>query len=111
MLSAPQPEPELLKTVLAPLLEDFLFWFGRTQKALETQKPKFLTQPEYTTFLTRLGEAQQAVRTAQTLLIATEGQAGVEMAVILPWHRLMMECWQIGWRSRQSNADRADLSE
>ncbi|MEB3174594.1 MAG: DUF2605 family protein, partial [Cyanobacteriota bacterium] len=39
------------------------------------------------------------------LFLATNQQAGVEMKVLMPWHQLVMECWQVGLRSRQREDD------
>jgi len=41
---------------------------------------------------------------------ATGGQAGVETAALIPWHRLVMECWQVGMRFRleQSTEQKQD---
>ncbi|MGB7519701.1 MAG: DUF2605 family protein, partial [Spirulinaceae cyanobacterium] len=46
------------------------------------------------------------VKVAQMLLQATDGQAGIETATLVPWHRLVAECWQLSqkWRSHQAQA-------
>ncbi|MGV0029433.1 DUF2605 family protein, partial [Phormidesmis priestleyi] len=40
------PEPELLKTVLQPLLEDFRYWFARSRELLETEQLSFMSHQE-----------------------------------------------------------------
>ncbi len=100
------PENELLKTVLRPLLEDFQYWFSRSQSLLEAKEISFLSNEERTNLLARLSRAQQEVSVAQMLLQATDGQAGIETATLVPWHQLVAECWQISqrWRSHQEQA-------
>lgn len=94
------PEPEFLKDVLHPLLEDFQYWFERSRQLLETQTITFLGDEKQSSLLERVKQAQQEVATAQALLKATGGQVGLETAVLMPWHQLVMECWQVGMRFR-----------
>jgi hypothetical protein len=96
-------EPELLKQVLAPLLEDFQYWFDRSQKLLETSRLSFIGETEQQALLNRIVSAQKGVAAAQSLLIATDGQAGVEMTVLMGWHRLVAECWAISMKHRSQN--------
>jgi hypothetical protein len=98
MLNPPISDPELLKTVLDPLLDDFQFWFRRTRELLEKERLGFLEANAQTDLLSRLCKTQQQVTVAQSLLEATEGEAGIEMAVLMPWHQLVLECWQISRR-------------
>jgi Protein of unknown function (DUF2605) len=96
-------EPDLLKTVLQPLLEDFQYWFGRSQLLLETESLSFMSAEQQTELLERVRQAQQEVRVAQLLFRATEGQVGIETAVLIPWHQLVTECWQVGVRYRREH--------
>jgi Protein of unknown function (DUF2605) len=96
-------EPDLLKTVLQPLLEDFQYWFGRSQLLLETESLGFMSAVQQTDLLERVRQAQQEVGTAQMLLRATHGQVGVETAVLIPWHHLVTECWQVTMKHRQEH--------
>lgn len=105
MLSPNLPEPELLKTILEPLLEDFQYWFARSRALLETEKISFLSSEEQADLLARIREAQQEVDTAQILLKATDGKAGVEMDVLIPWHKLLTECWKVSMRNRMEKAN------
>ncbi len=96
-------ENELLKAVLEPLLEDFQYWFSRSCSLLEGKEITFLTDKEQVDLLARLSHAQQEVSVARMLLQATDGQAGIETATLVPWHQLVTECWQISqkWRASQ----------
>jgi hypothetical protein len=95
------PEQELLKTVLQPLLEDFQYWFSRSRTLLETEDITFLSKEEQTDLLERVKLAQQEVATAVMLFQATDGQVGIETKTLLPWNKLLGECWKVGmqWRS------------
>lgn len=104
MLNPNLPEPNLLKTVLEPLLEDFQYWFGRSRTLLETEEIAFLGAERQADLLERVLLAQQEVRAAQTLLKLTDGQAGVEMQVLMPWHKLLTECWQVSARNRMEKS-------
>jgi hypothetical protein len=111
----PQSQPseqELLKTVLQPLLEDFQYWFSRSRSLLETEDITFLSEEQQSDLLARVRKAQQEVTTAQMLFQATNGQVGVETATLLPWHRLMSECWQVGmrWRALGVSAPGKEIS-
>lgn len=93
-------EPELLKSLLQPLLEDFQYWFERSQALFESEEISFMTAEEQSDLLARIKQAQQEVATAQMLLKVTEGQVGVETSVLMPWHQLVTECWQVSVRVR-----------
>lgn len=104
MLNPKLPEPDLLKAVLQPLLEDFQYWFERSRQLLEREEIPFLSSNEQLDLLNRVKQAQQEVRIAQTLFEATVGQVGVETAVLMPWHQLLTECWQVAIRFRQEQS-------
>ncbi len=101
MLNVPFSDPELLKSILEPLLEDFQYWFGRTKTLLEAQSVVGLSAQDQADLLERLDQTQREVGAAQSLLKATAGSTGVDPAVLGPWHGLVLECWQVGIRSRQ----------
>lgn len=94
-------EYELLKAVLDPLLEDFQYWFSCSRDLLETETLSFLMPQEQATLLERVKTSQAEVSTAQMLFRATGGQAGIDTAILVPWHQLVAECWQVArrWRS------------
>lgn len=94
-------DPTLLKTVLAPLLDDFQFWFTGTRTLLEQERLGFLELQAQSDLLSRIRHTQQQVAAAQSLLEATDGEAGLEVAVLMPWHQLVLECWQVGRQFRQ----------
>ncbi len=102
MLPLPS-DPDLLKQVLAPLLEDFQYWFARSQQLLESEPLTFMSPEAQQTMLERIIEAQHSVAAAQSVLVATDGQAGVEMTVLIGWHKLVTECWSLSMQKRSTN--------
>ena len=106
MLNSNLPEPELLKTVLQPLLEDFKYWFGRSCSLLETERISFLSIEQQSNLLERVRQAQQEVSTAQMLFQVTGRQVGIHMATLMPWDRLVTECWEVGMRFRSEQSIR-----
>jgi hypothetical protein len=100
MFDFDKPEHESLRALLEPLLEDFQYWFERSLSLLENHEIEFLGTEKQADLLARVRQAQQEVYVAQMLLSATDGKAGIDTAVLLPWHRLVAECWQIAIRFR-----------
>ncbi|MCM1983808.1 DUF2605 domain-containing protein [Lyngbya confervoides] len=96
------PDQALLKSVLEPLFEDFQHWFGRTQVILQTQTVDFLSETEQAALLHQLDQAMAEVTAAQALFGAMGAQAGVETTVLMNWHQLVTQCWQVIMRSSQS---------
>jgi len=90
-------------------LEDFTYWFGRSQTLLENEKIDFLESSKQAELLNRVKQAQKEVNTTQLLLKVTEGQVGVETEVLMPWHRLLMECWQVAVRFRTERSSQGGL--
>ena len=110
-MSLSQPsEQDLLKTLLPPLLEDFHYWFTRSLNLLENEKITFLSEAQQFDLLNRLKLAHQEVSTAQMLFTATNGEVGISTAILIPWHRLLGECWQISRQWRQTQALAAEDS-
>jgi hypothetical protein len=104
MMSHNNPtEQELLKTILEPLLEDFQYWFSRARHLLESERITFLSVEEQTELLERVKTNEQEVRTAKMLFQATGKQAGIDTRALVPWHKLVAECWQVSrkWRSHK----------
>ncbi|WP_193193641.1 DUF2605 domain-containing protein [Nostoc sp. MG11] len=97
------PGTELLKTVLEPLLDDFQYWFTRSRNLLETEHISFMSDQEQSDLLLRVKQAQDELNTAKMLFAATDGQVGIEMATLIPWHQLVTECWNVAMRFRQSH--------
>lgn len=94
-------EQKILKSVLEPLLKDFEYWFSLSRNLLESEKISFLLEEEQADLLEQVKANQQQVAAAQLLFQATDGKTGIDMAVIVPWHHLASDCWQISrrWRS------------
>lgn len=102
-MSTEQPtEKELLKTVLEPLLEDFQYWFERSQNLLESKQMPFFEPLEQEQFLARIVQSKKEVQTAQMLFKATDGAAGIDSKMLLPWHQLVAECWNVAQKWRES---------
>ena len=102
-MSAPEPanEKQLLKSVLAPLLDDFLYWFDLSLKALEKHRLSFMSVAEQEDLMARIRQAQGEVTATKSLFHATDGNAGVDMQVLMPWHQLVSECWRVAQKRRQ----------
>jgi hypothetical protein len=94
-------EQELLKTLLEPLLGDFQYWFSRARTLLETELMPFFSQEEQTNLLGRVIQAEQEVLSAKMLFEAMDEQVGVDMAMLMVWHQLVTECWQVSTRLRK----------
>ncbi|MEQ8381085.1 MAG: DUF2605 domain-containing protein [Coleofasciculus sp. A1-SPW-01] len=111
----PQSQPheqDLLKSILQPLLDDFQYWFSRSHSLLESEEISFLSRQQQRDLLERVKIAQREVNAAVTLFQATDGQVGIEPATLVPWHRLVNECWQVGmrWRSLKSGESESEIS-
>jgi Protein of unknown function (DUF2605) len=106
--NAPQNPPDnvseikLMQSLLEPLLEDFRYWFGRSLALLETEELTFLTSDAKADLTQRLKATMQEVGAASALFQASGKQVGVEVAVVNSWHKLLMECQNMGMRYRQS---------
>ena len=101
-MSSKQPtEKELLKQVLEPLLDDFQYWFSRSLTLLESERLPFYSEPEQAEFLEKIKLAQKEVNTAKMLFQATDGEAGIDPKMLMPWHQLVAQCWDIARRWRQ----------
>ncbi|MEL6491210.1 MAG: DUF2605 domain-containing protein [Cyanobacteria bacterium J06555_13] len=106
--SIPPEDTDLLKSILPPLLEDFHHWFGRTIDRLEKQSISFLSEAEQADMLSRVKVAQKQVSASQALASATDSQAGIEMSVVMGWHKLVNECWNLAIRIRQEKQSQPD---
>lgn len=95
------PETNLLKTVLEPLLDDFKYWFGRSLELLESEQLTFMSPEQQSDLILRVRQAAQEVYAASVLFDATDGKVGVDMAILMPWHQLLAECWRVSMRFHQ----------
>lgn len=117
--STPSDEPptdlpndaNLMKTILPPLLEDFQHWFARTLEMMATRDVSFLTAEQQQNLLGRVQLAQKQVSASQVLSSATDSQAGIEMPVVMAWHKLVHECWGVSLRSRQEEKAKRELNK
>jgi len=99
-------EQELLETVLEPLLEDIQYWFNRSCSLLESEPMPFFSQLEQAQLLKKIKHHQQEVATAQMLFQATRKQVGISSKTLFAWHQVVVECWSIAKRWRQTkNSD------
>jgi hypothetical protein len=92
------PGAEVLKSVLEPLLEDFQYWFARSRDFLETKQLSFMSEQEQSDLLSQIKQAQDELNIAKMLFNATDGQVGLDMATITPWHQLVTKCWNVAMR-------------
>lgn len=99
------PDPDVLGKILQPLLSDFQHWFEQSQQLLEAETLSFLEPKQQSDLLARIQQAQNEVTATRTLLQATDGQAIVEMPVVLGWHNLVAECWKVAIQFRASRQD------
>lgn len=108
MINSNLPDSDFLKNLLEPLLDDFQYWFDKSRSLLEIQELEFLSSEHQADLLSRVKQAQQEVSVAKLLLLATEGQVGVDTAVMMPWHQLVAECWKVGkqFRSEASGSQK-----
>ncbi len=102
-------DPNLLKAILPPLLNDFQHWFGRTADLLETQIITFLAPDQQQDLLNRVKIAQQQVSASKVLASATDSQAGIDMPVVMAWHQLVHECWGVTIRFRKESISPASI--
>lgn len=106
MPSKQPTEQELLKNVLEPLLDDFQYWFKRSHTLLKSEQLPFFSAQEQAELLKQIEQSQQEVNTAQMLFKATDGTAGIDPKMLLPWHRLVAECWSVAQKWREiKNSD------
>jgi hypothetical protein len=103
------PQETLLQQILDPLLQDFIGWFDDSKTFLEAETTAQVLSPEHCDgLLQRVMEAQSQVNTMRTLLLSTEGQVGVDTAMVQVWHRLVMECWQAARTVREQTPPKTD---
>lgn len=98
-------DPNLLEIVLQPLLEDFQYWFARSRSLLESESLQFISPAEQDDLLQRVITAQQEVISTQSLFLAMDAKVGVNMSTIVPWHKLVTECWGVAMRHRKLKAE------
>ncbi len=92
---------ELLKEILTPLLEDFHYWFDRSQQLLEGESLSFMTPDDQAALLRQVKEAQSELQVAETLYKLADNEVGVDPALVAKWHGLLMACADVGRQYRQ----------
>lgn len=92
--SSHQPDQPLVQSILEPLLDDFQYWFGEAETLLNSPEANCLDERDRQQLAAQLHTAKQEVATARTLMLATAGNAGVDVAVVSQWHQLVSKCWQ-----------------
>jgi len=102
--SSPSSDQPLIQAILEPLLDDFQFWFREAQTLLASPAAECLDHDQRTTILNEIEQAQQEVATARTLLLATDGKAGVDTTMVGQWHKLVSRCWGVARQVRQHDA-------
>ncbi len=112
-MASESEQQALLKAILEPLLDDFQYWFSRSRNLLESEEVAVLSAAKQADLLQRVKSAQEQVRATQSLFQATDGQVGVEMSTIAPWHKLVAECHQVAMlnRQQQQQLDRSGTHE
>jgi hypothetical protein len=104
MSNTASPDPEMLRQLLEPLLEDFTYWFNRSQKLFSSERIDFLREQDQTKLLERVENALKEVAVAIALFKVTGHQVGIDMATMRPWHQLLMECQAVGMRYYRNQA-------
>jgi hypothetical protein len=104
MSNTTTPDPEMLRQILEPLLEDFVYWFDRSRTLLSKERINFLIEADQAKLLARVENAIKEVGAATALFRVTGHQVGVDMAAMRPWHELLMECQAVGMRYYRNQA-------
>ena len=97
------PEQPLVQTLLEPLLNDFQHWFSESTTLLTSPGANCVAVEQRQELIEQIKTAQQEVATARTLLLTTDGQAGVETSIVMGWHQLVLQCWQVARQIRQAS--------
>ncbi|NJK63132.1 MAG: DUF2605 domain-containing protein [Synechococcaceae cyanobacterium SM2_3_1] len=92
---------ELLKQVLDPLLEDYHYWFDRSQELLESGPLEVISAADQSQLLAQVRDAQAELRAAESLYRLSENEVGIDPKLMAKWHRLLMACADLGLKYRQ----------
>ncbi len=97
-------ELELMRQILDPLIQDYHYWLGRSQRFLaEENLAELISADEKTSLLNRILEAQSELQVAESLYKLSNTEVGIDPGLMAKWHRLLMECAELGRQFRQSN--------
>lgn len=96
-------ELELMRQILDPLIEDYHYWLGRSQRFLEEEEnlDEFLSVEEQSVLAARIQEAQGELQAAESLYKLSGSEVGIDPGIMAKWHRLLMECAELGRQFRQ----------
>ncbi|MEN9217012.1 MAG: DUF2605 domain-containing protein [Gloeomargarita sp. HHBFW_bins_162] len=92
------PHSPLVKSLLEPLLDDFMYWFSQAQQMLEGENLPFLEPQRRQALQEQITQAQAEVQAAHALLTSTG--VGVDTTILMTWHRLVLECWHLRLQTR-----------
>ncbi len=92
---------ELLQEILGPLLEDYRYWFERSRRFLQEERLEFIGPEEQQSILERVLAAQSELQAAEALYQLSDNEVGIDPGLMAKWHRLLMECAELGRRFRQ----------
>lgn len=98
---------DVIKTVLDPLLSDFLYWFEQAEQLLTSSVLTFLDAETQNALLAEYQAARQEVYAAQVLFHATG--AGIEARILVPWHHLVTQYWQLAQRHRRTESGSSSM--
>ncbi len=73
---------------------------ARSQTLLETEHLPFLDEQDQSDLLTRVKVAADEVKHDIMLFRVAEGKVGIDMATLIPRHKLVTECWNVAMRFR-----------
>jgi Protein of unknown function (DUF2605) len=110
MFSTHLPDPELLKTLLEPLLEDFHYWLSQAEVLLGEEEISFLDAESHADLFGQVKQALQEVQAAQSLFQVMGCQVGVDTMVIMGWHNLVAKCWQVMIRFRLGEPNPTEIT-
>lgn len=104
MVATPTPDSagELLEQVLNPLLDDFALSFARGLELLEGCPERVLDAEAQQRLRQRLEQASAELRAARALRAAAPTPMALDMAVISPWHALVLEVWSLSAARRRA---------
>jgi len=92
---------KLLRQILGPLLEDYHYWFERCRRFLQEETLDFISPEVQQSLLERVLAAQAELQAAEALYRLSDNEVGIDPALMAKWHRLLMECAELGRRFRQ----------
>lgn len=98
-----QSEADLVNVLLEPLLDDFHYWLSRSRSLLLHEAIDFLGTEGQADLLAHIEQTLQSVMAARSMVKALSPQVGIDPPVLLQWHQLVTDCWQvmIQYRLRQ----------